>query len=781
MLTNKTQLQNSITDTQYYSQKQKRVAIIFAGLHYAIKNCERHKADIYDVINDVDYRKYVKNIDTKLFNFFRKDDYEIDTYVSTNNSEMKENMIRTYQPKISIFDDKTTRVEKIIKILQAIYENVIFNKNGYNLICITRFDIYFMRELCGVKKDMFNIVSILEKDNLIDDNFYIFPFQYIGRFMSILQTICHDKKNRLVLHNIKTQLERVFNVNYICNENVGVLFLSFFKLRIFDNIQFIMNRYIFSDNVSYNSIGNTMVMTINNNTIRLNKLSETETRHAWIGYDIKRCGKYRLRFDILSKKNIGNYDFIKLHRPIKFYKIGNINSNILTHIDIIIETNENDELLCFIFDTYIGTLEIELSNIEIIEIVENTGIIINGDLSHNMESNCMRFDTIAEGTYEIRKNKTDGMKPYLWFGYDVTPLQCDMMISFDIKFIGCDIPNCDSKLSIKTHDPLEHHTNWLKKCKSGEFVTIIQPLYMRRRQLVIFIMDEFLLYTHFVIKNINISPISMPMKKMRLAVLVAGEMRNYDNKELMKMNEKNIFDKFEYDIFISTWDKRGSSPYHGTVSKKDYSNDRVEESGLRETYKNIKGIRIENFDKWLTEIPKTHKAIYDCGFFVQGSGKIIKCTVFPQLYKIWDANEMKKKYERDNGFTYDIVMRFRGDMCFVEEIPYAYLYELYNGVGCNEIWTINPPKIFYSNRIYDIFFYGGSVAMDQICGSWKHILELIEHKYENGLVKVDSCRVLYVSCLINNLMVINILRCIGDIYRDEPMFEYTNKILTVFN
>jgi hypothetical protein len=38
----------------------------------------------------------------------------------------------------------------------------------------------------------------------------------------------------------------------------------------------------------------------------------------------------------------------------------------------------------------------------------------------------------------------------------------------------------------------------------------------------------------------------------------------------------------------------------------------------------------------------------------------------------------------------------------------------------------------------------------------------------------------YVSCLCNNLIVKEIHRCIGDIYRDEPIKIYVNKILNEF-
>lgn len=49
---------------------------------------------------------------------------------------------------------------------------------------------------------------------------------------------------------------------------------------------------------------------------------------------------------------------------------------------------------------------------------------------------------------------------------------------------------------------------------------------------------------------------------------MAGQMRNYDNEDMVNLNNKHLFDKYNCDIFISTWDNKGYSPYHMRVSKK---------------------------------------------------------------------------------------------------------------------------------------------------------------------------------------------------------------------
>jgi hypothetical protein len=268
----------------------------------------------------------------------------------------------------------------------------------------------------------------------------------------------------------------------------------------------------------------------------------------------------------------------------------------------------------------------------------------------------------------------------------------------------------------------------------------------------------------------------------RVAILLAGEMRNFNNIELIRQNNKNLFELYNCDIFISTWDKKGYSSYHGSINSKDYSDNTVEEDYIKNIYNNIKSINIENFNEWFLRLPETYKEIYNKKF--KTGNHTINATVFPQLYKIWDCNRLKTEYEITNNFKYDLVIRFRSDMCLIEEIPEEYLKDYFNideKMSENKIYTLNPPKIFYPTRIYDIFFYGNNNSMNKLCNCWLNILDCIYHPYDNGLLSVDSCRVLYVQCLLQNLKVVDITRCIGDIYRDEPMKEYINKILTIFN
>jgi hypothetical protein len=71
--------------------------------------------------------------------------------------------------------------------------------------------------------------------------------------------------------------------------------------------------------------------------------------------------------------------------------------------------------------------------------------------------------------------------------------------------------------------------------------------------------------------------------------------------------------------------------------------------------------------------------------------------------------------------------------------------------------------------------------MDKICNVWNNIIEYIEFPFNNGLPNIDACRVLFVSCIINQLEVVNITRSFTEIYRDEPIEQFINQILILRN
>lgn len=234
---------------------------------------------------------------------------------------------------------------------------------------------------------------------------------------------------------------------------------------------------------------------------------------------------------------------------------------------------------------------------------------------------------------------------------------------------------------------------------------------------------------------------------MRTALLISGEMRNYKDPEIVNSFQKIIND-LNCDVFISTWSVYGYSYNHGSGTPYTYSKNTVILDDIQKTYKNIKSIEIEDESTWLSTCDPVYKDIYRKGFIWEGQN--IRGTVVPQLYKIFRANELKKKYEEENNFIYDLVIRSRPDNLHYGLLNKDYLQDLH------KIFAINHFPHYYPNRIFDIFFYSNSKNMDILSNAYHELLENIDNTIDNGLNKYDACRILYVQAIKNNIPVFDL-------------------------
>lgn len=101
----------------------------------------------------------------------------------------------------------------------------------YDLVLITRFDLLFQKDFkeSNIQLDKFNLVSILEKDHLICDNFYLFPYKYLEKFYNIIV----NKSINISHHCLKSDIENINGkdfVNYILNNYCNVGNLEFYKI-----------------------------------------------------------------------------------------------------------------------------------------------------------------------------------------------------------------------------------------------------------------------------------------------------------------------------------------------------------------------------------------------------------------------------------------------------------------------------------------------------------------------------------------------------------------------
>lgn len=185
----------------------------------------------------VDFRKSFYNYKKNIFDYFSKENFEIDVFISTFENELKDNLLLTYNPKKAefyrMFKNAPQYYPKnylIIKLLESIIQYSKQNNVKYDNLLLTRFDLEFLIPFNKLDNQInysqFNNFSILEHQNVICDNFYLMPFNFIEKFLNIFL-----KNKNSNPHYFKNQfIENFEKINYIHNEYVGIAYLKSYTI-----------------------------------------------------------------------------------------------------------------------------------------------------------------------------------------------------------------------------------------------------------------------------------------------------------------------------------------------------------------------------------------------------------------------------------------------------------------------------------------------------------------------------------------------------------------------
>ena len=98
------------------------------------------------------------------------------------------------------------------------------------------------------------------------------------------------------------------------------------------------------------------------------------------------------------------------------------------------------------------------------------------------------------------------------------------------------------------------------------------------------------------------------------------------------------------------------------------------------------------------------------------AGESSASSVFNMWWGIYQANELKKQYEEQNGFKYDIVIRTRFDIEILEEV------ELRN--WNNSLFI--PMGSDHRDGFNDFLAYGKSHIMDYYCSNFHNLVDYIK-------------------------------------------------------
>jgi len=191
---------------------------------------------------------------------------------------------------------------------------------------------------------------------------------------------------------------------------------------------------------------------------------------------------------------------------------------------------------------------------------------------------------------------------------------------------------------------------------------------------------------------------------MKIALCISGELRDYYN------YIDNIFDtiinKYDTDVFLHTWN-------HDSDKVKNAINLYKPVKYLAEDFSAEKVIYSK---KWLDvnneRIDKT-----DIKYDLANVGMVGKPqNIFSMYYSIFKSNELKKEYENENNFKYDIVLKFRPDL----EFEFEFDFNIDNDI------LILPYTVCHYG-VCDHFAYGTSEMMDKYCDVWLNIEKYIEN------------------------------------------------------
>ena len=176
--------------------------------------------------------------------------------------------------------------------------------------------------------------------------------------------------------------------------------------------------------------------------------------------------------------------------------------------------------------------------------------------------------------------------------------------------------------------------------------------------------------------------------KLKVAVCLSGIPRNYE--KTFPYLKKHLLDVCSPDIFYAG--------YHETNGKTD--------DKLFETYQPKKHL-IRDYDATAQqEIDK--KFLYYQPFYMASSINIRRFK--SQFYNIYLSNELKKEYEIEQGFKYDIVIRCRTDCYFNRDLSLDELHLSLDGsVVIPDRWDF---KEVSRCGVSDSFAFSTSASMD---------------------------------------------------------------------
>jgi len=194
-------------------------------------------------------------------------------------------------------------------------------------------------------------------------------------------------------------------------------------------------------------------------------------------------------------------------------------------------------------------------------------------------------------------------------------------------------------------------------------------------------------------------------KSLKIAICLSGQPRTWER--CIKRCKEVFSHQGEVDFFFHLWDYNTlpnllASHNGGIKIRDEFLTSHEQQEIIKEL--NPKKYLFESRKKieyWNTTIPLKQQFGWWCR---------------EQFYSIYRASLLKREYEIENNFTYDIAIRFRSDLFLVDDIT---LYQ----PAVNTLYTTHCgwSEQYNCYRVGDIFYYADSHTYDQVSEFFKFL------------------------------------------------------------
>lgn len=225
------------------------------------------------------------------------------------------------------------------------------------------------------------------------------------------------------------------------------------------------------------------------------------------------------------------------------------------------------------------------------------------------------------------------------------------------------------------------------------------------------------------------------MKSMKVAICVSGQLRTWDKcyQNWMKLSKKITHDPdSQVDFFCHFWDfeSEGRPILDITFDDKPVKHDdKILEKAI-EIYDPKKYI-IEDYEK--NQKVNENIRITAKEKYPEQGDPIITWSA-NQFYAVMRATELKRQYEMEQGFEYDVCIRVRYDEYLPEDGINKLIENLYL-TSPNTIYTIQNRDItnypFYS--FGDVFWFSDSITFDKIANFYRVLPSINRELFKDSL------------------------------------------------